>query len=196
MPAFRALLALALFLAAGPPARADDVTAWSEPAPRAVVSITFRTAAAPVRVRALVADTEEARVRGLAGRALGPGEGLLYDFGEQKPVRMWTRDDSVPLDMAFLGEEGVVSFMRRDLRPGDATPVPSGVPVRYVLELQAGTLAASGIAAGDAVEIEAARDVRSDPGQTPAAALPPEAAAPETSKEPISAPGDVEPVAR
>lgn len=152
------LLALLLCLAASPALAADS--GWRDPTPPTTTEVSIRSQAGQATFSVLVADTEEARVRGLAGRAPGPNEGILYDFGTPAPVRMWTRHDKAPLDMAFIGQEGAVSFVRKDLGPGDATPVQSPVPVRFVLEVPAGTLDRYGITVGDAVAIG-----REDPGE-------------------------------
>jgi uncharacterized membrane protein (UPF0127 family) len=195
MPRLRPALSLCLTLAAVAHASAGG-TAWSDPTPRPVATVTIRSGSAPLRVVASVADTEKARVRGLAGRTLTAGEGILYDFGDRRPVRMWTKDDRVPLDMAFLGDEGVVAYMRHDLAPGDETPVHSRVPVRYVLEVPAGTLEGAGVKVGDAVEIAlSARDpaalpVPAEPVAAPPASVPiPEAPqVPEVPAEPVPLP--------
>jgi hypothetical protein len=191
----RLSLILAITTALVAPAVAQP-TAWTDPValPSRGVEAVMRTASGPFRLKAVMVDNEATRVRGLAGRSLAEGETLIYDFGEQKPVRMWTRDDRVPLDMAFVGEDGIVAYMRHDLPPASETPIPSRVPVRYVFELAAGSLAKAGVAVGDAVEISGPerRRVRRDPPpeavQAPATAP---VATPTSTPDPVLAPEPV-----
>ncbi len=52
---------------------------------------------------------------------------------------MWMKDTLIPLDMLFADEHGIVVFLRAGAKPMSLERVEAPVPVRYVLELNAGT---------------------------------------------------------
>lgn len=96
-----------------------------------------------------VADNAAERSKGLMGRPSMPmGSGMLFVYHQTKPVAFWMRNTLIPLDMIFLDEDGVVVRVHHNARPLDETPIPSGAPARYVLEVNAGLSKALGITVG------------------------------------------------
>jgi len=78
----------------------------------------------------------------------GTPRGMLFPFDRDQTVSIVMTDTYVPLDLAFLRADGVIVQTHR-LTPLDRTPVPSDQPVRWALEVPAGTFAAHGIGVGD-----------------------------------------------
>jgi len=107
-----------------------------------------------------VVDTPEGRAKGLMYRQeLAPDAGMLFDFIDERPVSFWMRNTFIPLDMLFIGSDGVIRNIHVNARPHDATSIPSEGPVRFVLEIPGGRSVELGIEAGDTVthpRIEAA----------------------------------------
>ncbi len=100
-----------------------------------------------------IADTPEERGMGLMFREeLGPNAGMLFDFKEVRDVSFWMQNTLIPLDMIFIGEDGVVRKIHVNARPRDTTSIPSGEPVRFVLEIPGGRSDELGIALGDRVD--------------------------------------------
>lgn len=100
-----------------------------------------------------VADTRERRMWGLQHRrSLAADAGMLFDYKKERPVFMWMKNTYVPLDMVFIDAEGRVVRVARDTEPLSLTAIPSGEPVRAVLELNAGTARRLGIEPGDRVD--------------------------------------------
>jgi hypothetical protein len=61
-------------------------------------------------IRAILVTSPEAMRRGLSGRwHLPPDEGMLFDFGRDGMRTFWMRNTHVPLDLAFIGSDGVVT---------------------------------------------------------------------------------------
>ena len=90
------------------------------------------------------------RARGLMQRAvLAPRSGMWFDFGREVTVAMWMKDTPLALDMAFVDAAGHVLAVQHDVQPLDETLITAPRPVRYVLEVGAGRLAALGIGPGD-----------------------------------------------
>lgn len=100
-----------------------------------------------------VVDTAESRARGLMYRLeLADDAGMLFDFIEERPVSFWMRHTFIPLDMIFIGADGVVRNVHANAVPHDETGIPSDGPVRFVLEIPGGRAAALGLVAGDTIE--------------------------------------------
>lgn len=101
-----------------------------------------------------LALTPEARSRGLMfRRELPQGRGMLFDFGlPEAPVSMWMKNTYIPLDMIFIRANGVIRTIAENTVPHSEAIIPSGGPVKGVLEVIAGTAARLGVAAGDRVE--------------------------------------------
>ena len=93
------------------------------------------------------------RQQGLMNRdEMAADRGMLFDFGETRRVYMWMKNTYLPLDMLFLGPDGRVSLIKADTMPLSEEIIDSHDPVRFVLELNAGTSQKLGIAAGDMIE--------------------------------------------
>lgn len=100
-----------------------------------------------------VVDTPETRSRGLMFRQeLADDAGMLFDFEEEREVSFWMMNTFIPLDMIFIGADGVVKTIHVNARPQDPTSIPSQVPVQFVLEIPGGRTEEIGLEPGDTVE--------------------------------------------
>jgi uncharacterized protein len=99
-----------------------------------------------------VVDTPESRAQGLMYRqSLADDAGMLFDFEEVREVSFWMRNTFIPLDMIFISPDGTVETVHEQAQPLDPTSIPSGVPVRFVLEIPGGRSAAIGLRPGDTI---------------------------------------------
>jgi uncharacterized membrane protein (UPF0127 family) len=99
-----------------------------------------------------LAQTDEERAKGLMfRRELPEGQGMLFDFGRDENVSMWMKNTYVPLDMIFIAANGRTVRIAENTQPMSTRIIPSGGPVRAVLEVVGGTARKYGIAAGDRV---------------------------------------------
>jgi uncharacterized membrane protein (UPF0127 family) len=73
---------------------------------------------------------------------------MLFDFGETRPIQMWMKDTLIPLDMIFIREDGTIARITADAEPYSTRILPSGEPIRAVLEINAGLSAKYGIKPG------------------------------------------------
>ena len=102
-----------------------------------------------VRFDVEVADDAEARARGLMFvEEMAPREGMLFVFDRTGPVSFWMENTLIPLDMLFVGEDGVVRRVHENAVPLDRTAIPGGDDIRYVLEINGGMAAMLGIGEG------------------------------------------------
>jgi len=100
-----------------------------------------------------IAATEAARTQGLMFRdSLAADAGMLFDFGEERQVAFWMRNTLIPLDMVFIGADGIVRNIHVNARPLDPTSIPSDGPVAFVLEIAGGRSAEIGLSPGDRIE--------------------------------------------
>lgn len=102
-----------------------------------------------------VMTTPAEQAHGLMGRASMPSDhGMLFVFPEAEPVSFWMKNTLFPEDMLFFDSAHRLVTIHADVPPCKADPCPSylsGVPVRYVLELNAGTAAKLGLRKGDVI---------------------------------------------
>jgi len=99
-----------------------------------------------------LATTDEERSRGLMFRKeLPEGQGMLFDFFRDQPVSFWMHNTYIPLDMIFIRGDGHILRIAENTEPLSDRLVPSGGPVRAVLEVIAGTARKLGITPGDQV---------------------------------------------
>jgi uncharacterized protein len=100
-----------------------------------------------------VALTKVDQARGLMfRRELPPSGGMLFVFVPTQPVAFWMKNTYVPLDIIFIDAGSRIRRIAADAKPLSEHRIPSGGPVRAVLEVAAGTAARLGIRPGDQVE--------------------------------------------
>jgi len=109
-----------------------------------------------VDVAVEIVSTPEAVTRGLMYRTeLPEGRGMLFVFGEEKDHRFWMKNTLIPLDMIFIGADGVIVGIHRDAVPLSTATVGVGRPSRWVLEVPGGWSARHGVEAGQQVDLPA-----------------------------------------
>jgi uncharacterized membrane protein (UPF0127 family) len=146
------LLFIALIGALGLTAGVAYVSARSSTVELAADQLAVETASGSHVFTVELASTDEERSRGLMFRKeLATDRGMLFDFRHERPVTMWMRNTYVPLDMFFIGANGVVVNIAHDTVPLSERTVEAAAPVRYVLEVAAGTAKRIGAVAGDRV---------------------------------------------
>jgi uncharacterized membrane protein (UPF0127 family) len=137
----RGLAILAIALIASAAARAAELQ---------TLEIASKTGVHAFQVE--MAITPEEKERGLMFRhELPEGQGMLFDFQFDQNVAFWMKNTYIPLDMLFIRGDGRILRIAENAEPLSERNIPSGGPVRAVLELIGGTAKKLGIAAGDRV---------------------------------------------
>ncbi|MET0314137.1 MAG: DUF192 domain-containing protein [Hansschlegelia sp.] len=128
------------------------VTALAAVAGPRLEPLAFETSSGRHEFQVEVAVTPQEREVGLMyRRSLDPDHGMLFDFGKADDVSMWMENTYVSLDMAFVGEDGRVARVEEGAQPLSTRIISSGSPVKYVVELLAGTAKRIGLKPGDRV---------------------------------------------
>jgi uncharacterized membrane protein (UPF0127 family) len=84
-------------------------------------------------------------------KELSEGKGMLFDFKRDQEVSFWMENTYIPLDMLFIRGDGTILRIAENTEPLSTRMIPSGGPVRAVLEVIGGTARKFGIAPGDRV---------------------------------------------
>jgi len=118
-----------------------------------------------------LAFQQATRRRGMAGRRdMGANEAMLFVFRRSRVREFWMKGCYMDLDIAFIQADGVITKVATMIAPprGDArTTYSSELPVRYALEMRAGTADRLGLQAGDTVEIpQAVKNIIADPDES------------------------------
>lgn len=109
----------------------------------------------PIKVE-ISSDSEE-RKKGLMGRrTMAEDAGMVFEYQEERPARygFWMYKTLIPLDIAFLDENGVIVSIRHMLpctssRSSGCPIYPAGTPFRNAVEMNAGYFKARSIGVGD-----------------------------------------------
>ena len=126
------------------------VAAVARAAGEARIEIISKTGVHSFVVELAANDLE--RSRGLMFRKQLPdGRGMLFDFEHDQPVAFWMHNTYISLDMIFITGDGHILRIAERTEPLSDRLIPSGGPVRAVLEVIAGTARKDGLAPGDHV---------------------------------------------
>ena len=103
-----------------------------------------------------VARTEAQQEKGLMKRdSMEPDHGMIFVFPQQLVRAFWMKNTRFPLDILFLDSGGRVVSIHQ-MRAYDETNTSSDLPARYAIELNQGAAAATGVKAGDVLQIPSA----------------------------------------
>lgn len=126
------------------------VTAPIRAAEQQTLEIASKTGVHPFSVELVANDAD--RAKGLMyRRSLPEGQGMLFDFQREQDVSFWMQNTYIPLDMIFIKADGRIANIVENTEPLSTRMIPSGAPVRGVLEVIGGTSRKLGIAIGDRV---------------------------------------------
>jgi uncharacterized membrane protein (UPF0127 family) len=99
-----------------------------------------------------VATTPEQETYGLMFRRSLPRDaGMLFLWPEDRMVIMWMKNTFISLDMLYVGSNGVITKIITSAEPLSLMPLSSDVPVRAVIEINAGETVRRGLKPGDKV---------------------------------------------
>ena len=111
-----------------------------------------------VTVQAEIAETPRQREIGLMHRESLPEDaGMLFIYPEASKLSFWMKNTRVPLSIAFISDQGVITeILDMDPpRPGQEPPIRTSREAnRYALEVNQGWFQRKGIGPGARVRVE------------------------------------------
>jgi len=114
--------------------------------------LVIETANGPVQFTVELAETQEARTRGMMHRdSMDPDTGMLFDFEVEQVISIWMRNTRIPLDIVFVRADGTIAKIVANAVPYSLRPMYSDYPVISVLEIAGGRSAELGVEPGDLV---------------------------------------------
>ncbi len=123
--------------------------AWAKPSRE---PLTLVTAKGDVRLHVEVARSAQEKALGLMFRtALADDNGMLFAYDSDQIITMWMKNTYIPLDMVFIGADGVIVHIAAMTEPFSEEIISSVNPARFVLELAGGAAARIGLKTGDKV---------------------------------------------
>ena len=98
--------------------------------------------------------------------SLDPNAGMLFIFDEVSEKSFHMRHTTIPLDIAFINEEGVIESIK-ELEPLRSSPVYSDADVLYALEVNRGWFEENDVKVGDKIASLVEEECDCDCGQDP-----------------------------
>jgi uncharacterized membrane protein (UPF0127 family) len=130
----------------------DPRNCRGQPEIKPLEPLAVRTDRGAYRFSVEVADSErEVRYGLMCRRALAADRGMLFIFPVEAPRMFWMRNTLIPLDIVYIGANGRVVSISRNVQPLDERGAPSAGPAKYVLEIAAGRAAQIGLLPGDRI---------------------------------------------
>lgn len=121
--------------------------------PMEVTPLTIETGDAVHTFTVEVANDNEEIAFGLMDReSMDADKGMLFEFAQPREPAMYMKNTLISLDMLFIATDGTIEMIARDTVPGSLRTISPGVPVKSVLELNAGKAAELDIQPGDTVK--------------------------------------------
>lgn len=116
--------------------------------PRDVVLV--EAGASQYRFEVEIADEPDERAEGLMYRqSLADNAGMLFVYSQAQPVEFWMKNTPLSLDIVFVRDDGTIARIADHTTPMSEDLIPSGEPVRAVLEVKAGIMHQLGVTAGN-----------------------------------------------
>ena len=112
--------------------------------------VLIETASSQYRFEVEVADDVKERAEGLMYREqLADNAGMLFIYSKPQPVDFWMKNTPLSLDIVYVRADGTIARISENATPMSEELLPSGEPIKAVLEVKGGTMRALGVAVGD-----------------------------------------------
>ncbi len=99
-----------------------------------------------------IADDPPSRQQGLMYRSSMPDtRGMLFVFKNESKQSFWMKNTKMSLDILYVSADREIVDIYKHTMPYSTSPIPSGKPAMYVVELAAGFCDRHGIKKGDRI---------------------------------------------
>ncbi len=102
-----------------------------------------------------IAESEYETATGLMYRkSMKEEQGMLFIFPDVAMHSFYMKNTEIPLDLIFIDENLKIVSFQKEAKPYDETSLSSQVPIKYVLEINAGLADQWGLVVGDRITYE------------------------------------------
>lgn len=99
-----------------------------------------------------IAETEYETQTGLMYRpSMEADQGMLFIFPNVSVRSFYMKNTEFPLDIIYIGENQKIVSFQKNAQPYNENSLPSGAPVKYVLEINAGLSDNMALQVGDSI---------------------------------------------
>ena len=86
-----------------------------------------------------IAESDYETQTGLMNRSfMNRNQGMLFIFNDLRVHNFHMKNTQIPLDLIFINEKLEIASFQENAKPLDESPLSSQVPIKYVLEINAG----------------------------------------------------------
>ena len=102
-----------------------------------------------------IAESEYETQTGLMYRkSMEDTQGMLFIFPDDRMHSFYMKNTEIPLDIIFIKADSTIASIQENARPYDESGLSSKVPVRYVLEVNAGLAKKWSLEVGDKIDFK------------------------------------------
>ncbi len=102
-----------------------------------------------------IAETEYETQTGLMYRkSMQQNRGMLFIFPNETRKSFYMKNTEIPLDIIYINSGLKVVSIQKNTKPLDQSSIPSQVPAKYALEVNAGLSDQWGLKAGDVISFQ------------------------------------------
>lgn len=99
-----------------------------------------------------IAETEYETQTGLMYRdSMSENQGMLFIFNDVAMHSFYMKNTHISLDIIYIDENLKIASFQKNAKPFDETGLSSGIPIKYVLEINGGLSDKIGLAVGDSI---------------------------------------------
>ncbi|MGB5943615.1 MAG: DUF192 domain-containing protein [Leeuwenhoekiella sp.] len=99
-----------------------------------------------------IADNEYETQTGLMYRSqMAENQGMLFIFDKAEAHSFYMKNTQIPLDIIYIRADSTVAKIIKNAEPYNERSIPSGEPVKFVLEVNAGKATDWNVTSGDRV---------------------------------------------
>lgn len=112
----------------------------------------FKSDSSQVALDIEIADTDFDIQTGLMYRnTMAQNQGMLFVFNDTQKRYFYMKNTRIPLDIIYIDDKKKIVSFQKNAIPFDESSLPSNVPAKYVLEVNAGFVDTKAIRVGDRI---------------------------------------------
>jgi len=102
-----------------------------------------------------IAETEYETQTGLMYRnSMLENQGMLFIFKDEQPRSFYMKNTRIALDIIYINADKKIVSFQENAKPLNETSLPSNLPAKYVLEINAGLVNSWTIEVGDVIDFK------------------------------------------